>query len=235
MLSRRSGKGRLFASMQEMAVPGCYLELLLLAYRFPGKDDIMMHITAQRNECNMAKRYYELTVAGVTRQLPILNVTETLAIAGFVMLGDVELVTRCAQEMAKKVPAETEVILTAETKGIPFAAELARELGQRRYVVARKSVKAYMEHPLWVKDVSITTAGEQTLCLDGPDIERLRGRKVLLLDDVISTGGSMKALRELCEEAGGEVIGEAAALAEGDAAKRTDILYLAPLPLFAAE
>ena len=147
----------------------------------------------------MAKRYYELTVAGVTRQLPILNVTETLAIAGFVMLGDVELVTRCAQEMAKKVPEETEVILTAETKGIPFAAELARELGQRRYVVARKSVKAYMEHPLWVKDVSITTAGEQTLCLDGPDIERLRGRKVLLLDDVISTGGSMKALRELCE------------------------------------
>ena len=140
----------------------------------------------------MAKRYYELTVAGVTRQLPILNVTETLAIAGFVMLGDVELVTRCAQAMAKKVPAETEVILTAETKGIPFAAELARELGQRRYVVARKSVKAYMEHPLWVKDVSITTAGEQTLCLDGPDIERLRGRKVLLLDDVISTGGSMR-------------------------------------------
>ena len=231
MLSRRSGKGRLFASTQEMAVPGCCLELLLLAYRFPGKDDIMMHITAQRNECNMAKRYYELTVAGVTRQLPILNVTETLAIAGFVMLGDVELVTRCAQAMAKKVPAETEVILTAETKGIPFAAEL----GQRRYVVARKSVKAYMEHPLWVKDVSITTAGEQTLCLDGPDIERLRGRKVLLLDDVISTGGSMKALRELCEKAGGEVIGEAAALAEGDAAKRTDILYLAPLPLFAAE
>lgn len=217
MLSRRSGKGRLFASTQEMAVPGCCLELLLLAYRFPGKDDIMMHITAQRNECNMAKRYYELTVAG------------------FVMLGDVELVTRCAQAMAKKVPAETEVILTAETKGIPFAAELARELGQRRYVVARKSVKAYMEHPLWVKDVSITTAGEQTLCLDGPDIERLRGRKVLLLDDVISTGGSMKALRELCEKAGGEVIGEAAALAEGDAAKRTDILYLAPLPLFAAE
>ena len=109
----------------------------------------------------MAKRYYELTVAGVTRQLPILNVTETLAIAGFVMLGDVELVTRCAQAMAKKVPAETEVILTAETKGIPFAAELARELGQRRYVVARKSVKAHMEHPLWVKDVSITTGASR--------------------------------------------------------------------------
>ncbi|MDD6383166.1 MAG: phosphoribosyltransferase family protein [Selenomonadaceae bacterium] len=183
----------------------------------------------------MAKRYYELTVAGVTRQLPILNVTETLAIAGFVMLGDVELVTRCAQEMAKRVPEETEIILTAETKGIPFAAELARQLGKPRYVVARKSIKAYMEDPLWVKDVSITTEGEQQLCLDGPDIARIRGHKVLLLDDVISTGGSMKALRTLCEKAGGTVIGEAAALAEGDAAKRSDIIYLAPLPLFAAE
>lgn len=111
----------------------------------------------------MADRYYRLTVAGVTRELPILNVTDTLAIAGFVMLGDVELVDACAAEMARRVPQGIDVILTAETKGIPFAAELAKRIGQKRYVVARKSVKAYMEHPLWVKDVSITTEGEQML------------------------------------------------------------------------
>ena len=183
----------------------------------------------------MAKRYYELTVAGVTRQLPILNVTETLAIAGFVMLGDVELVTRCAQAMAKKVPAETEVILTAETKGIPLAEELARALGMDRYIVARKSVKAYMENALWVDDVSITTKGTQKLCLDGTDIERIKGKNVLLLDDVISTGGSMKALAELTEKAGGKVIGQACVLAEGNAAKRDDIIFLEPLPLFDAQ
>jgi len=183
----------------------------------------------------MADRYYRLTVAGVTRELPILNVTDTLAIAGFVMLGDVELVDACAAEMAKRVPQGVDVILTAETKGIPFAAELAKRIGQRRYVVARKSVKAYMEHPLWVKDVSITTQGEQTLCLDGPDIERIKGHNVLLLDDVISTGGSIKALRELAEQAGGRVIGQAAALAEGDAADRDDIIYLEKLPLFDAQ
>ena len=141
----------------------------------------------------MADRYYRLKVAGVTRELPILNVTDTLAIAGFVMLGDVELVENCAKEIAKKVPRETEIILTAETKGIPFASALAQVLGQKRYVVARKSVKAYMEHPIWVKDVFITTEGEQKLCLDGPDIERIKGHNVLLLDDVISTGGSIAA------------------------------------------
>lgn len=183
----------------------------------------------------MADKYYRLTVAGVTRELPILNVTDTLAIAGFVMLGDVELVDACAAEMARRVPQGIDVILTAETKGIPFAAELAKRIGQKRYVVARKSVKAYMEHPLWVKDVSITTEGEQMLCLDGPDIERIKEHNVLLLDDVISTGGSLKALRELAEQAGGRVIGQAAALAEGDAADRDDIIYLEKLPLFDAQ
>ena len=183
----------------------------------------------------MADRYYRLKVAGVTRELPILNVTDTLAIAGFVMLGDVELVENCAKEIAKKVPRETEIILTAETKGIPFASALAQVLGQKRYVVARKSVKAYMENPIWVKDVSITTEGEQKLCLDGPDIERIKGHNVLLLDDVISTGGSIAALRTLCEQAGGRVIGQAAALAEGGAAEREDIIYLEKLPLFDAQ
>ena len=114
----------------------------------------------------MADRYYTLHSAGCTRNLPILNVTDKLAIAGFVMLGDVELTDACAQALAKKVPPETDYVLTAETKGIPLAEELARALGMDRYIVARKSVKAYMENALWVDDVSITTKGTQKLCLD---------------------------------------------------------------------
>ena len=183
----------------------------------------------------MADRFYELHVAGITRQLPVLNVTDKLAIAGFIMLGDEELTAACAKALAKKVPPETDVILTAETKGIPLAADLARALGMTRYVVARKSIKAYMENPLWVDDISITTKGVQKLCLDGVDVERLRGKNVLLLDDVISTGGSMRALHELTEKAGGKVCGEACVLAEGKAAERKDIIFLEPLPLFEAE
>ena len=166
----------------------------------------------------MAKRYYELHVAGCTRQLPIMNISDTLAIAGFVILGDTEIVTR-----------------TAETKGIPLAHEMARVLGMKKYIVARKSVKAYMENPICVEDESITTMGKQCLYLSQDDVDLIRGKKVLLVDDVISTGGSMKAMKEITEKAGGRVIGEAAILAEGDAAQREDIIFLAPLPLFEAE
>lgn len=183
----------------------------------------------------MAKRYYELHVAGCTRQLPIMNISDTLAIAGFVILGDTEIVTRTAEELAKKVPEGTDIILTAETKGIPLANEMARVLGMKKYIVARKSVKAYMEDPICVEDESITTMGKQRLYLSQDDVDLIRGRKVLLVDDVISTGGSMKAMKEITEKAGGRVIGEAAILAEGDAAKREDIIFLAPLPLFDAE
>ena len=183
----------------------------------------------------MAKRFYDLTVAGCKRSLPILNLSDSLAIAGFVMLGDVELCESCARELAKKVPAEAEIIMTAETKGIPLAAELARQLGMPYYITARKSVKAYMEDPIWVEDESITTMGKQRLYLMRADIDRIAGRKVLLLDDVISTGGSMTALSNLAEKAGANVIGQAAVLAEGDAAKRTDIIFLEALPLFEAE
>ena len=183
----------------------------------------------------MAKRFYDLTVAGCKRSLPILNLSDSLAIAGFVMLGDVELCESCARELAKKVPAEAEIIMTAETKGIPLAAELARQIGMPYYITARKSVKAYMEDPIWVEDESITTMGKQRLYLMRSDIDRIAGRKVLLLDDVISTGGSMLALGKLAKKAGAHVIGQAAVLAEGDAAKRTDIIFLEALPLFEAE
>lgn len=183
----------------------------------------------------MTKRFYDLTVAGCKRSLPILNLSDSLAIAGFVMLGDVELCESCARELAKKVPAEAEIIMTAETKGIPLAVELARQIGMPYYITARKSVKAYMEDPIWVEDESITTMGKQRLYLMRSDIDRIAGRKVLLLDDVISTGGSMTALSNLAEKAGAHVIGQAAVLAEGDAAKRTDIIFLEALPLFEAE
>lgn len=183
----------------------------------------------------MAKRFYTLEVAGVRRELPILNVTEKLAIAGFIMLGDVELTDACARALAEKVPQEMEVLLTAETKGIPLAAELARCLGMKRYVVARKSVKAYMEDAVWVEDRSITTKGVQKLCLDGVDKAHIKGKKVLLLDDVVSTGGSMKALTELVDKAGGTVVGEACVLAEGKAAERKDLIFLEALPLFDAQ
>ena len=183
----------------------------------------------------MANGFYKLQVAGVTRELPILNVTDKLAIAGFILLGDIELTHACARELAKKVPADTDIILTAETKGITLAGALAEELNMTRFVVARKSVKAYMENALWVEDVSITTKGVQKLCLDGVDVARIKGKNILLLDDVISTGGSMQALSELTEKAGGKIIGKACVLAEGDAYKRDDIIYLEHLPLFKAE
>jgi len=183
----------------------------------------------------MADRFYELKVAGCTRRLPILPISPTLAIAGFVILGDVELVGRAAQELAKKVPEGTDYLVAAETKGIPLVHEMARILGMKRYVVARKSIKAYMEHPLVVEDESITTKGKQMLVLQDADIDLIKGKNVLLVDDVISTGGSMKALKALAEKAGAHIAGQAAILAEGDAAKREDIIYLAPLPLLKPE
>lgn len=183
----------------------------------------------------MASRFHELKIAGCTRQLPIMNLSETEAIAAFVMLGDVELTESCAKALLPKVPKETEIIVTAETKGIPLAEELTRLLGLKWFVTARKSVKAYMENPLCVEDLSITTKGKQKLYIMQEDVERVKGKKVLLLDDVISKGGSMKALRNLTETAGGIVVGEAAAVAEGPAAQRTDIIFLASIPLFEAQ
>lgn len=183
----------------------------------------------------MADRFYELKVAGLTRRLPVTNISSTLAIAGFVILGDVEMVEKTAEALAQKVPADVDVLMAAETKGIPLVHAMARILKMDRYVVARKSIKAYMEHPLVVEDESITTQGKQILCLQDEDIDLVRGKKVLLVDDVISTGGSMKALEELVDHAGGKVVGKIAILAEGDSIGREDITVLANLPLFPAE
>ncbi|MCD7890834.1 MAG: adenine phosphoribosyltransferase [Ruminococcus sp.] len=173
---------------------------------------------------------YKLEVAGLTRELPICPLNDKLDIAAFVMFSDVELTVACAEELAKKCP-ECDVIITAESKGIPLAYEMARQLGIP-YVVARKSVKLYMIDPISVTVKSITTAAEQTLYLSEEKAELIRRKKVLIVDDVISTGESLKALEKLVESAGGVIECKAAVLAEGDAADRDDIVYLEKLPLF---
>ena len=180
------------------------------------------------------ERYYSLEVAGLTRNLPIMPISDSLAIASFVILGDCEIVTHSAPLIAEKLPP-VDYIVTAEAKGIPLAHELCRLLGLPYYIVARKSVKPYMGDPITDEVVSITTQKTQTLCLDGKDALLIKGKRVAIVDDVISTGESLAAIERLVNKAGGEIAARAAILAEGDAAKREDILFLEELPLFPIE
>ena len=173
---------------------------------------------------------YKMTIAGLERELPLCPLNEKIDIAAFVMFSDVELTVAASEALLKKTP-DFDIILTAESKGIPLAYEMARQSG-KPYVVARKTVKLYMTDPITVTVKSITTAAQQTLCLSKEKAEMLDGKRVLLLDDVISTGESLTALERLCAEAGGEPAGRAAVLAEGDAADRDDIIFLEKLPLF---
>ncbi len=177
----------------------------------------------------MAKTY-ELHVAGLTRQLPICKVNDNLDIAAFIMLGDAELTVACAAELLKKAP-EFDVILTAEAKGIPVAHEMSRQSG-KPYICARKGEKLYMYEPVVVEDQSITTAAKQKLVIDKKDLEAMNGKRLLIVDDVISTGGSLHALEALVARSSARIVGRACVLAEGDAADRKDIVYLEPLPLF---
>ena len=175
--------------------------------------------------------FYTMNVAGLKRDLPICPVNEHLYIAGFVIFGDPELTECCARELLKKAP-EYDYIITAEAKGIPLAHEMARQAGDQRYILARKGPKLYMQDIVSVTVNSITTAKEQKLYLDGADAKRIRGKRVLIVDDVISTGESLKALEALVEYAGGNICGRMAILAEGDAQNRSDLIYLEKLPLF---
>ncbi len=177
----------------------------------------------------MAKTY-RLTVAGVTRELPLCPVNANLDIAAFIMFGDVEVTVACAKALLEKCP-EFDVLITAESKGIPLAYEMSRQSG-KPYLLARKGKKLYMSDPLQVEDKSITTEAVQRLVIDRKDLEMMDGKRVLIVDDVISTGGSLHALETLVKQSKGTVVGRAAVLAEGDAAQRKDIIFLEPLPLF---
>lgn len=174
--------------------------------------------------------FYTMKIAGLERSLRLCPINEKLDIAAFIMFSDVEITVESAKALLAKAP-EFDVILTAECKGIPLAYEMARQSG-KPYVVARKSTKLYMQDVVSVDVKSITTANTQTLHLDGEKAALLRGKRVLLVDDVISTGESLIALEKLTAAAGGEIVGRAAVLAEGDAAKREDLLFLEELPLF---
>ena len=179
---------------------------------------------------------YPIEVAGLRRELPICKVTEELYIGAFIVFGDAELTVACARELLKLVPADSyDYMLTAEAKSIPLIHEMARQSGAEKYFIARKGPKAYMPDPIHVTDKSITTAGEQELFLGRDDADLIRGKRILLMDDVISTGGSLHAMEALVAMAGGTVTGKVAVLAEGDAQNRPDIKFLAPLPVFSAD
>ena len=175
-------------------------------------------------------KFYHINIAGLERDLPICPINENLYIAGFVMFSDVEMTVKCAEELLKKAP-EHDLIITAESKGIPLAYEMAKQEG-KNYILARKGLKAYMVDPVKVEVKSITTAKVQTLYLDKFDIDRMKGKRILIVDDVISTGESLHAIEELVRIAGGQIVGRMAVLAEGDAAVRHDIIFLQTLPLF---
>lgn len=175
--------------------------------------------------------FYHMHVAGLERDLPICPLNDSLSIAGFVIFGDQELTVACARELLAKAPAY-DYILTAEAKGIPLAHEMARQAGDAKYILARKGPKLYMRDIFSVTVNSITTAKEQRLYLDGADAALMKGKRILIVDDVISTGESLTALEALAEKAGGQICGKMAILAEGDAQDRSDIIYLEKLPLF---
>ena len=178
--------------------------------------------------------YHTMTIAGVTRNLPLCRVNDELYIGAFVIFGDVELTVACARELLKAAP-EHDILITAESKGIPLVYEMARQHGENRYLVARKAAKLYMRDVFSTDVTSITTANRQMLCIDGEDAAFMRGKRVLIVDDVISTGGSLVAVQKLVEQAGGIVVGKMAILAEGEAQQRDDIIYLEKLPLFNAD
>lgn len=186
------------------------------------------------NEVLKMNKSYKMNIAGCDRALPLCPISDTLNIGAFVIFGDPELTTACAEALNARAP-EHDVMITAESKGIPLICEMARLQGNKRYVLARKGAKLYMRDVLEVEVRSITTDHIQKLYLDGYDAEYMNGKRVIIVDDVISTGESLHALEELVKQAGGNVVARMAILAEGDATERDDIIYLEKLPLFDKE
>ena len=180
------------------------------------------------------EKFYKMKIAGVERELPLCKVSDDFYIAAFIMFGDVEITVNSARELLKKAP-ECDVMITAESKGIPLLYEMARQAGHNYYIVARKGPKLYMKDVITTEVDSITTAHKQTLCIGAEEAEAMKGKRVLIVDDVISTGGSLASLENLVLQSGGTIVGKMAVLAEGDAIDRKDITYLAPLRLFDKE
>ena len=178
---------------------------------------------------------YRMNIAGLDRDLPLCKVSDDLYIDAFVMFGDAEITVACARELLARAPKDYDYLLTAEAKSIPLIHEMARQSGASKYFIARKGPKAYMPDPIHVEDRSITTAGVQKLYLGRDDADLIRGKRIVLMDDVISTGGSLHAMEELVKMAGGTVVDRIAVLAEGGAADREDIKYLGVLPVFNAD
>jgi len=176
------------------------------------------------------KKYYDITIAGINRKLPLCAVDDKLDIAAFILFGDVKITVAATTELLKKVP-EFDVVVTPEAKSIPLAYEFSRQTG-KPYIVARKGMKVYMTNPISVDVRSITTAHPQKLFLGEDEVNLLKGKRVLIVDDVISTGESLEAVRELVSAADGNIVASCAILAEGDAKNRDDIIFLEPLPLF---
>ncbi|MBO5261776.1 MAG: adenine phosphoribosyltransferase [Clostridia bacterium] len=174
---------------------------------------------------------YKMNIAGLERALPLCKVNDQLYIGAFVIFGDPELTTACAKALLEKAP-EYDYLITAEAKSIPLIHEMARLNGNQRYILARKYPKLYMQDILTAKVRSITTDKVQTLYLDGNEAKLMKGKKILIVDDVISTGESLRAIEELVNLAGGNIVGKMCILAEGDAISRPDITYLEKLPLF---
>lgn len=174
---------------------------------------------------------FKMKIAGLDRELPMFSVNDNLMIAAFILFGDVEITVNSARELLKVVP-EHDIMITAEAKSIPLIHEMARQSGVNNYIIARKGPKVYMSDITTVTVQSITTQKEQKLCLGKSEADLLKGKRVLIVDDVISTGESLAALEKLVCEVGGNIVGKAAVLAEGDAAGRDDIIFLEKLPLF---
>ncbi len=177
------------------------------------------------------RKAYKMTIAGCERALPLCPISDELQIGAFVIFGDPELTTACSEELLKKAP-EYDYLISAEAKGIPLVHEMARIAGNQKYFLARKAPKLYMTGVFEVAVRSITTDKQQTLYLDTADAEIMRGKRILIVDDVISTGESLRAIEELVRQAGGICCGKMAILAEGEAAERDDLIYLEKLPLF---
>jgi adenine phosphoribosyltransferase len=177
------------------------------------------------------EKTYKINIVGLERDLPICKINDKLSIAAFVIFGDVEMTVKTAQALIQKIP-DCDILISAEAKGIPLVYEMARQMSMKKYLVARKGEKLYMTNPYRVDVNSITTAHKQSLVIDRKEAEEINGKRVVIVDDVISTGESLKAVEELVKAAGGKVVAKAAILAEGDANERDDIIFLEKLPLF---